>query len=171
MNINMNNAFGAMGLMVGICGIGYAYGCQKKTNQLAEKLDTSINELMKKTNIDIPESLIETAVKDKVKHEAEAHVRIACCDAIKEVKSGIIKEVKEAVNDSYVDIKSDVASEITKQVADIDISELRRQVKRDAAEKIADRLDTDLEGICDKYNSDLDNVRKIYASIAKSITG
>ena len=52
----------------------------------------------------------------------------------------------------------------------INISDLKEEVKTDAAELVKQKLSSQMDDILDTYNANLMNVQNIYSSIAKSMS-
>ena len=59
---NSDAMFGLVGIVAGLVGVGYAIGAHSKMAQIANKLDSSIDELASNTPVDIPNDMIERAV-------------------------------------------------------------------------------------------------------------
>ena len=62
-------------------------------------------------------------------------------DTIDDYNEEIEEAVEDAVNDAYEETKADVKAELTKQILNLDISEIKAQIIREAAEKVRDRLE------------------------------
>ena len=86
------------------------------------------------------------------------------------LKKEIGDQVSTAVKASYDSIADGVTSEIAKNVAKIDEARLKREVVTKAKEQIAEKFDDKLDDILDEFNGNLQNVGKIYKSIAKSFS-
>ncbi len=63
-----------------------------------------------------------------------------------------------------------MTSEITKNVAKIDEDRLKRDVVAKAKQQIADKFDDKLDGLLEEFNGNLQNVSRIYKSIANSFS-
>lgn len=161
---------GFTGIVVGLVGIGYAAGTRSKMNQVSEKLDTSIDELVNGTRIDIPSEVIERSVERAV----EAKTRIAIDNSVsKAMKTadGIIRSsVSSAIESQYSSIKDRVLCEVTNRVSNINESRLRDDVYNAAKEKAVEKFEANLDDILEKFNNDLENIGKIYKSIANAMT-
>ena len=59
---------------------------------------------------------------------------------------------------------------LRKNIAKIDEARLKREVVTKAKEQIAEKFDDKLDDILDEFNGNLQNVGKIYKSIAKSFS-
>lgn len=169
-NFDWDLAIGLTGFVVGLVGIGYAAGTTSKMNQVSKKLDTSIDNLVSGTRIDIPHELIEHAVERSV----EAKTRIAIDNTVSRAMQkadGIIRSsVSSAIESQYSSLKDKVLGEITKRVSNINESRLRDDVYNAAKEKAVEKFEANLDDILEKFNSDLENVAKIYKSIANVMT-
>ena len=166
-----DNFVGLGGIVVGLIGIGYAMGTRSKMARISEKLDRSIDELAGRTPVDIPHDMIERAVEKAVAAEARIAVGKATDAAIMDVKRDVHKQVCDAVESEYSDIKATVLREITDEAAKIDVKRVRDDVEQ-AARKIAlDKFDDNLDDMLKDFNEQLKNTSKIYTSIADAMTG
>lgn len=166
-NINLNDII----LVLGAAGVAYGIYANHRMQKVSERLDKSVEQLSGSMEIDISDALINEAVDKAVDREVSSGVTSATNKAIKSIESDIHKEVKDAVRAHYDDLKADVSKEMRKQVANIDIQELRKEVVREAKERAAEKFNENLDGILEKFNGELDSVSKIYRSISNSITG
>lgn len=154
---------------VGILGLGYAIAMRTKLAKVSERLDVAIDDLAGKTAVDIPERIVNEAVEKAVTSEAERVVEKATNDALAELKKDIHRTVSDAVEAEYTSIRETVLKEARDEAAKIDVARVRRDVER-SAEKIAlEKFEANLEGILEKFNTNLDNTSKIYSSIASSM--
>ena len=132
---------------IALTGVG-AYGAYKvgtlykKVNKLCARLDTTFTELCTIDDISINQAIVDAATK-----EAAAD---ATCKAVKNANKELVeeasKEIKAALDVEIEKVKGDlepmVKESLTKQVADIDIYELRRDVKKAAKEQVVTKLAT-----------------------------
>lgn len=167
--MNKYKILGCIGGAVGLFGIGYAVYNSCKVNTVCEKLNSSIDEMAEDIEIDIPEAMVESAVKKSVDREVRRAISMATEKIVKNIKLDIHDQIKTAVDTSYSDLKDKVSIEISKQVANIDIKEIKDSIRTKAEEKILERFDGDLDDLLEKHNRELDRVNKIYKSIADSM--
>ena len=161
-------SFGVFGL--GLVAIGYAVGIHSRMKAVADKLDTSIDKIANDTEVEIPSKLIEQAVQKAVDRESYTAVRRATDVVVNGLKKEIGDQVSTAVKASYDSIADGVTSEIAKNVAKIDEARLKREVVTKAKEQIAEKFDDKLDYFLEEFNGNLQNVGKIYKSIAKSFS-
>jgi hypothetical protein len=79
------------------------------------------------------------------------------------------RAVTNAVTNSKGSIKQAVTEKIAREVADIDRSELMQDITEQAKKLIVDKFEGKLDGIAADYSRNLDNVGKIYQSIAETM--
>lgn len=165
-----DNMVGLFGAAIGLLGIGYAVGTHSKMSKISEKLDISIEDLANKTPVDIPDSMIERATEKAVALEVKNAVSKATDVVLKEVKRDIHKQVSDAVESEYSDIKESVLEEVTNEVAKIDVKRVRADVEKAAKEAVIEKLDDNMDDILENFNDQLKNTSRIYNSIADSMT-
>ncbi len=169
-NSNLDLIVGIGVFVAGIFGVGYAIGTRSKVNRLCEKLDTSIDNLSDDIQVDIPDKMVQRAVEAAVKKEVAAAVKLATDEVIASAERDIRKEVTAEVERQYTTISDGVTTEIATRVARIDEGKLRKEVVEKAKEQIADKFDDKLDDLLEEFNGNLQNVGKIYKSIAKSFS-
>ena len=162
--------YGKLGIAIGVVGVGYAIYVSRKMNKICDKIDKSVDDLAKRTDVDIPEALIETAVLKAVDREVGTAVKNASDNAVRVVTGDIRSQVRTAVETKYDDIRVSVSDELAKRVASIDMVKFDKEVKEKAEQKILEKFDGNLDELLTKFNRELDNVTKIYKSISDTIT-
>lgn len=161
---------GCLGVLFGTVAIGYSMYVNKKMERLADKIDKAVDDLSEDITVDISDNLIEKATDRAVEREVGRSVKIAVASVSKDIRNDIHKEVKSSVQAAYSDIKSNVSKEVERQVGNIDISDVRKEVVEKGKQAALDKLNTSLDDILDKFNQDLHNVSRIYESIANRMT-
>ena len=165
-----SKAVGLIGALLGSVALGYVVRLQVKVNKTEALLVECINEISKKVSIDVPDALIEEAITQTIEREIGTAIRKASSEAIGSARRDMRNEVKAAVEGSFSNIKTSVATEVSKQVADMDITALRNEVKLQAKELVVEKFQKDLDSVLEDFNQNLSNVSKIYGSIAESMT-
>lgn len=155
--------------LFGLLALGYSAYITRKMDRVCSKLDTSVDEISESVNVDLSEVIVKDALDQAMDKAAYKAVKNAAATAVKQIHNDIFKEVKIAVNNAYTDLKEDIAIEMHRQVSNIDISSIKQTVIEKASKRVAEKFESDLEDILEKYNKDLNNVSKIYSSIAKSV--
>ena len=170
MKLNTDSFVGVGICILGLVGVGYAIGVHSKMKTVCDKLDTSIDRLANETEVDIPAKVIDQAVQRAVDRESYSAVKRATDEVMDDVKREIESRVGAAVKEHYDVISDGVTDQIAKSVAKIDESRLKKEVVQKAKEQIAEKFDDKLDDILEEFNGNLQNVGKIYKSIAKSFS-
>ena len=157
---------GTLGLVAGILGVGYALGCRSKLAKVSERLDRSINDLANNTEIDIPKDLVDRAVEKAVAAEAKRAVEKATNDALAELKKDIQRKVSVAVDEEYESIKDIVLKKATDEAAKIDSARVRKDIEKAVYNASVDKFNDTLDDALGKFNDNLNNLSKIYSSMA-----
>lgn len=167
----MNSKFwNVVGVAAGIVGIGYLIKTLNRMNEIKDIVDVAANDLSDKIHVDVSEALIEKAVNKVASEQVSAMVYKAANEAKHTICNDVKTKVSFAVNSAYDDIRKSVSEEITKQVGRVSIDSIRNEVIEKAKEAAAEKFDDELNDILEKFNGDLNNVSKIYRSIANTIT-
>ena len=161
---------GLLGVTAGLIGIGFALGTHSKMAKISEKLDRSIEDLASDMPIDIPNDLVERAVEKAVAYEVKQAVSKTTDTIIAEAKRDIHKQVSDAVENEYSNIKSTVLKELTDEAAKIDVKRVRADVERAAKERALEKFEDNLDEITEEYKGYLTSVSKIGKTFADAIT-
>ena len=166
-----NNDIWAVGyvLMFGVAALGFSIYKEVKMSKVLNKLNMTIDDI---SNVDVPEiksEMINSVVQQAVEREVRSGVQKASETAIKNVRNDISAEVQSSVRSAYNDVREDVRKQLEKQVGEVSIERIRREVIDKAKEAAAEKFNSDLDDILTKYNDELNNVSKIYSSIAGSL--
>ena len=62
-------------------------------------------------------------------------------DTIDDYNEEIESAVEDIVNDAYEETKTDVKNELNRQILNLDISEIKAQIIKEASEKVRERLE------------------------------
>ena len=171
----MNNKYDGfvvlLGVAAGLVGVGYAFGTHSKMAQISKNLDRSIEDLASKTPVDIPDNMIERAVEKAVAYEVKQAVSKTTDRIIVDVKHDIHKQVSDAVEEEYSNIKGRVLEELSHEASKIDAKRVRADVERAAKERALEKFDDNLDDILENFNDQLKSTSRIYTSIADTMTG
>lgn len=130
------DSLGAFGIITGVLSLGYAAWQSYKLNKIANKMDMTLDEVDKKSNIDIEQDVIDTAVERAVQRK----VNKATVDTMNAVKADmhqtISSQVQKEVDNQYKTLSDEVAEEISKQVAAISEDALSNKVLPRVEEKL-----------------------------------
>lgn len=155
----------------GLIGVGYGYGCRRKYKDICYRLDIAIDNISDDIDVDIPEKIVNKAVNEAVSKRVRERVDRAVDMTVNSIKKDINDQVSLAVKAIYPDIRKSCTEQITNEVLKINSKDLKDAIREEATEKMLEKFDGELDDILDKFNTDLDNISKIYGSITKKLTG
>ena len=161
--------FGVAGLIAGVASISYSVYQAIKIKRLENLIGVAVDKLSTKIDVEVPNALVREAIDLAVERDVARTVRIESMEVRCNVQNDLQKKVANSVSASFSNIKASVSEEVKKQVSNIDISELRRDIKEEAKAKVLQKFDGDLDAILGDFNQNLSNVSKIYNSIATNI--
>ena len=136
-------------------------------NQLKKQID----KLTGKIHLDVEDTYVCEAVDRVIDREVNKKINTAANKAIDEAKKEITKQVNKEVKAAYADVRKDVKAELTKQVGEVNINSIRKEVIEEAREAAVEKFKGDMDDVLKSYAADLDNVRKIHESIANTLSG
>lgn len=166
----VDGVIGWIGLAAGLVGAGYAICMRSKMAKIGNRLDRSIDELAGKTPIDIPSDMVERAVEKAVANEVRTAVSRATSDVMTDINHDIRRQVGDAVEKEYQNIKDSVLKQIVDEAAKIDAKRVRDEVERVAKNKALEKFENDLDDILEDYKDNLHNVSKIYKTFADAVS-
>lgn len=68
---NFEFIFGLGGFVVGLIGLGYAYGSRKRLNGICDKLDSTIDNVSKTIDVDVPDYIVQEAIDKAVERRVQ----------------------------------------------------------------------------------------------------
>ena len=153
------------GLMV-VGSVVAAVYCGKKLKDVMGVVNSAVTDVSNLTYIDVQQAVVDKAVE-----------RAAANAAGKAVKAteGLMRDyvsaaVTNAVTNAKGPLKQAVTDKIAMEVALIDKSELVEDIEQQAKQLIVDKFEGKLDGIASDFSRNLENVGKIYQTIAESMT-
>lgn len=152
---------------VGVCAIAIKEA--RNLKKVSERLDIAVEDLYKETVINVPEELVNRTVERAAKDEAKYQVEKAMLKVRNQVVDEYKSDIKTAVEEEFKLQKSDLAKTLRKKIDDVDINEIKREVKLEAKQYVADKLKKDLDDISDKYTDQIESMSSIYSTIASKI--
>lgn len=148
MRSNFNiDGLGALGVIIGLGGLIFAGWQAKKTDDITKKLGVAMDEVEKKTTIDISQSIVDHATEKAVDRE----VKLAVADTAKKVheeyKGVLTDKVKEAVNDNLSAIDSAVEAKAKELVDGIDKVQFQKRITDEGAKILSSDFTGSLNGM------------------------
>jgi len=156
-------------IIAGIIGIAAAGAAAIGLKMYHDYKERQVEVMANGIEIEVDGDLVKEAIDRRIDKIVRREVDATAAQAVAQVRSDIRREVKDSVNLAYSDLKNDVEKELTRQVGEVDISDIRKEVVRKAKERAAEKFDSDLKSVLEAYNRDLENISKIYSSIAEKM--
>ena len=168
--MNISEKLGVVGTAAGVIGIGTSIYAVNKVNTVHEMMAASVDKMANGIDVPVSQSFIDAAIDVAVDREVGRAVKISSREVVSRVREDMQRGVKDSISDSKKSINTAVSVEISRQVGNIDISDLKKQIIEESREKITKKFDGDLDNLLSEFNQNLSNISKIYNSIADSMT-
>lgn len=168
---NFELIFGLGGFVVGLIGIGYAYGSRKRLNGICDKLGSAIDDVSKTIDVDVPDYIVQEAIGKAVEIRVQQETSNAVRKISRKIEDEIDAKVRAEINVKSSTIRQEVKNKISDEVAKISADEIADEIREDAKEKVAAKFDNELDDILSEFNNNLEHVSKIYSSIADKMAG
>lgn len=144
----------------------YCHRQMKKTVKLVSKAAEGVAEL---TVVDIQHDIVDMAINNAANREVGRVVNRAVHNVEDEMIHQTQKYVRDAVKESYGKLSKAVSDAIAREAAKVDSNQIMEDATEKAKEMLLERFDGKLDGLMSDYQRNLDNVGKIYQSIASSM--
>jgi uncharacterized membrane protein YheB (UPF0754 family) len=144
----------------------YCHWQMKKTVKLVSKAAEGVAEL---TVVDIQHDIVDMAINNAANREVGRVVNRAVHNVEDEMIHQTQKYVRDAVKESYGKLSKTVSDAIAREAAKVDSNQIMEDATEKAKEMLLERFDGKLDGLMSDYQRNLDNVGKIYQSIASSM--
>lgn len=144
----------------------YCHRQMKKTVKLVSKAAEGVAEL---TVVDIQHDIVNMAINNAANREVGRVVNRAVHNVEDEMIHQTQKYVRDAVKESYGKLSKTVSDAIAREAAKVDSNQIMEDATEKAKEMLLERFDGKLDGLMSDYQRNLDNVGKIYQSIASSM--
>lgn len=144
----------------------YCHHELRKTVRLVSKACDHVAEL---TVVDIQHDVVDRAINNAAAHEVGRVVNHAVRCVEDDLARQTQKCVRDAVKESYGKLSKSVSDAIAREAAKVDSNRIMEDATEKAKEMLLERFDGKLDGLMRDYQRNLDNVGKIYQSIASSM--
>lgn len=169
MNKNFNlDGMGALGIIVGLAGILFAGWQAKKTSDITKKLGVSMDEVEKKTDVEIQQSIVDQAVEKAVDREVKLAVADTAGKVRDDIRSDIASRVKEAVNDSMNVIDSAVEAKAQELVNGIDKEQFGKRIENEGARILTKDFSGRLDGMLAEAKSKISYMTNTISGLAEA---
>lgn len=154
----------------GLTGIGVGLYAGHQLRECKKLIGAASKQIADMTDIEVSQALINNAVTAAAARETNRAVSRAVRNANDAIASEAKKQVEAAVKQTYGKVSKAVTDRVAEEVTKLSKDDLAETVTERAKELIIERFEGKLDGMLDEYNRNLENVGKIYQSIASSMT-
>lgn len=151
---------------VSVLAAVYCHHELRRTVRLVSKACDHVAEL---TVVDIQHDVVDRAINNAAAHEVGRVVNHAVRCVEDDLAWQTQKCVRDAVKESYGKLSKSVSDAIAREAAKVDGNQIMEDATEKAKEMLLERFDGKLDGLMSDYQRNLDNVGKIYQSIASSM--
>lgn len=144
----------------------YCHHELRRTVRLVSKACDHVGEL---TVVDIQHDVVDRAINNAAAHEVGRVVNHTVRCVEDDLARQTQKCVRDAVKESYGKLSKSVSDAIAREAAKVDGNRIMEDATEKAKEMLLERFDGKLDGLMSDYQRNLDNVGKIYQSIASSM--
>ena len=141
-------------IMCGVTTIGCAY-LGNKVRKLSKMIDSSVEDLSKKTSIEVKQSIVDAAVKKAVDNYAYKITN----DVSYKLTESMSKKINSSVDSTVQNLKNQQAEEIAmrlkNEVLKISEEDIKEEVTRRVKDTLVDRFKKDVDSISKDYQESL----------------
>lgn len=135
-----SDAAGSLGIIGGIAAIVYAAYQTHKMKNAANKLEMSLEDVAKRTPVDIQKAFLDKVVERAVDREVHKAVQNSAKFVTSQIQSDMDGLIRKDVNAAYADIRHDVEDRVTSAVNEIDVDALKADIREKVGNKMVNQL-------------------------------
>lgn len=149
--------------------IGGAVVCVHEVRKSRDILNFAVGRIGENVDVQVSDDLINVAVE----RAANRQIQKAVNDVVRDSKEQIALQTKEAVEERVIETRKQINDNVSDRIAEecrkIHEQDLLKEIRDQASEKLANKLDCKLDSITDEYTRNLSNMGKIYSSLADKL--
>jgi len=154
-----------LGYVLAGASVVAAVYCGKKLKDVMGVVNSAVTDVSSLTYIDVQQAVVDKAVEKAAQNAAGK--------AVKATEGLMTSMVERAVTSAVVNakepLKQAVTEKMAREIAMIDKSELTEAIEKSAKAMILEKFEGRLDGIAADFSRNLENVGKIYQSIAETM--
>lgn len=131
-------------------------------NKLCNKLDASIDEVSKMTQLDITNEIINKGVEKKIEESVGDAIISASESAVRELKDSMASELRKKVEHEVSLNSNMVTDKLNEIVNNIDVEDFKKEVMNSAKADMSKKLDKDMERLLSSYGDKLNDMLAMY---------
>lgn len=140
-----------------------------RTNRIVRKLTKAIGKVEEATDDKITDAVVEKAINRAADKHVDKHMQNTESEVVKAADRNLDIQAKNAVNACARDMRKQVAEKISQQAADLDIEDLKKEIRDQAERHVIKKLDGVLDDSAKKFQDQLDSTQKIFNGISRAM--
>lgn len=149
--------------------IGGVIYCGHTLHESRDLVDFAVQKIGDNVEVDVSDELIKAAIDRAAEQQIKRTVIAAAAKTGMDIADKTDTEVKKAVSECYDKISDGVADRLAKECEKLNRHEILEEIKSSAADKLAEKLDGNLDAITDEYSKNLNNMGKVYEALATKL--
>ena len=167
MKVNLETVGKVLEVVCVVGGVAVALFSRKQVKETAELIDCSVKELSDMDTIEVKEEIVNQAIEKSVDKQVEKITSKVYQRVYNETLRRATEWVDSTIKGLYSSISEKVTKQVATEVAKIDQEKLKKDVTVQAKQIIVEKFDGQLDDQLVEFNKNLENVGKIYQSIAQ----
>lgn len=141
MSINVKwNDLGIVGVVVGVIGTAYGIWREKKSNDLAKKLDMTLSSLESKTKVDISDDVVNKAVRNAAERHASAATKRVADEVGERLRDDMGSMIRKDVDRVYSELKGKVSDRVDEEIESLDFDAMTEEAQKKFGKMAFDRM-------------------------------
>ena len=132
---------------------------ETKTKDISTMLEKKVNGIAEQLDVDIPDDILERALNKAADSAAKRAIDETSRKVLEEYSITVRSEVRKSVDLAYQNTKVDVKNELSKQIANLDISGIKQEIVDDARRKVEDELEEAINKIKSTFEDELEEAK------------
>jgi hypothetical protein len=131
-----------------------------KVSRLCRRLNTSLDDIERKTTFEISDELVDEVVSDMAKRKLDRIIPAKVQETVDDIKKDAIKTIESEIKTKVTEIKPEIAGQLNKMVDDVRIDKIKAEVIENAAEKAKKEVINDIRNEKDSMINLIRNYEK-----------
>lgn len=140
-----------------------------KDYKLKKSLQKGLNKIDVMTDEQIADAMVEKAVAKAADRKVDRYMADTEDAVLRTARKDLEIQARNAVVKSANEIRDSASAEIARQVAMLDIEQLKKRVCDQAEQHVVTKFDRCLDDSLKKFQDQLDNTRKIYDGLSRAM--
>lgn len=131
-----------------------------KVDKALDRVGLSVSDLIKRTDVEVDEAVVRSTLESAAKNEANRMMRVVKDDIKTTVAADMHKEAESAIHELYFPMKSEMESEMRRQIksiSPIEVDKLKRAIIEESKEAARSKVNSELDDAIDDAKRKIDD--------------